>query len=200
MSEPVTFTREQLYELVWQKPISRLAEEYAISNVGLGKICARAGVPTPPRGYWALLEVGRAPARPPLPKGPSVPLIRLIPRAAAPATPEHDPLSARLADEKRPENRIVVPDRLTSPSELVAAAKAALHAAKEDSIGFVAPPSGCLSIVVSRDQIPRALRVADALLKAIVSRGWSASVSQRTTFLTVDGIPISLMIDEGILV
>lgn len=197
MSEPVTLTREQLYELVWQKPVSRLAEEYAISNVGLAKICVRAGIPTPPRGYWALLEAGRAPAKPPLPKGPGVPTIRLMPRAAAPIAPEHDPLAVRLANEKRPENRIVVPERLHSPSELVAAAKAALHAAKEDSIGFVAPPSGCLAIAVSRAQIPRALRVADALLKAVINRGWSASISQRTTYLTVDAVPISLTIDEG---
>jgi hypothetical protein len=149
MPEPVTFTREQLYELVWQKPLSRVAEEYAISNVGLAKICGRAGVPTPSRGYWALLEAGRAPARPPLPKGPSIPNIRLTPRTDAPVTPEHDPLSARLAEEKRPENRVAVPERLHSPGELVAAAKAALQAAKEDSIGFVAPPP-CSSSVRSR--------------------------------------------------
>lgn len=197
MPEPVTFTREQLYELVWQKPVSRLAEEYAISNVGLAKICGRARVPTPPRGYWALLEAGRAPARPPLPNGPSAPSIRLMPRAAAPIAPEHDPLAARLAEEKRPENRVVVPERLHAPSELVAAAKTALHAAKEDSIGFVAPPSGCLAIVVSRAQIPRALRVADALIKAVISRGWSARVSQKTTYVTVDAVPISLTIEEG---
>jgi hypothetical protein len=197
MSEPVTFTREQLYELVWQKPVSRLAEEYAISNVGLAKICGRAGIPTPPRGYWALLEAGRAPARPPLPKGPSVLIIRLMPRAAAPTAPEHDPLAARLADEKRPENRVVVPERLNSPCDLVVAAKTALQGVKEDGIGFVAPPSRCLAIIVSRAQIPRALRVADALIKAAISRGWSASISQKATYLTVEGIPISLTIDEG---
>jgi hypothetical protein len=197
MNEPVTLTREQLYELVWQKPVSRLAEEYGISNVGLAKICGRAGVPTPPRGYWALLEAGRAPPRPPLPKLPNVPNIRLKPRAAGPAAPEPDPLAVRLAEEKRPENRIVVQERLHAPSELVAAAKTALQGVKEDSIGFVAPPSGCLAIVVSRAQIPRALRVADALLKAAISRGWSARVSQKTTYLTVDAVPISLTIEEG---
>jgi crotonobetainyl-CoA:carnitine CoA-transferase CaiB-like acyl-CoA transferase len=31
----VTVTRERLYELVWQKPMARLAVEYAISDVGL---------------------------------------------------------------------------------------------------------------------------------------------------------------------
>jgi hypothetical protein len=197
MSEPVTFTREQLYELVWQKPVSRLAEEYAISNVGLAKICGRAGVPTPPRGYWALLEAGRAPARPPLPRAPNIPNIRLMPRADPLATPEHAALSARLAEERRPENQVVVLERLSSPCELVQAAKAALQDTKGNSIGLVEPPSGCLEICVSRAQLPRALRVADALLKAIIARGWSVGVSQKATIVTVDEMPISLAIDEG---
>ncbi|WP_409561739.1 hypothetical protein [Hyphomicrobium sp. MC8b] len=52
-------TREELYELVWQKPISRLAEEFSISGNGLSKICDRLDVPYPPRGYWAKKAAGR---------------------------------------------------------------------------------------------------------------------------------------------
>lgn len=53
-----TITREELYDLVWKKPISKLAVELGISDVGLSKICRRHEVPTPPRGYWARLEAG----------------------------------------------------------------------------------------------------------------------------------------------
>jgi hypothetical protein len=197
MRKPVTFTREQLYELVWQKPIYRLAEEYEISNVGLSKICGRAGIPTPPRGYWALFEVGRAPQRPPLPKKADVADIRLMPREAAPAAPTQDPLSMRLAEEQKPENRVVVPERLHAPCELVQAARAALESAKENEFGIVVPPSGCLAVKVSRAQHPRALRIADALLKAIASRGWDANVSQHVTNIVIDGMTIGIAIDES---
>ncbi len=61
-----TITREELYDLVWQKPISKLAVELGISDVGLSKICRRHEVPTPPRGYWARLEAGYTDAKAPL--------------------------------------------------------------------------------------------------------------------------------------
>ena len=52
-------TREELYTLVWQRPMSRLAEDFEISGNGLAKICDRMDVPYPPRGYWAKKEAGK---------------------------------------------------------------------------------------------------------------------------------------------
>lgn len=84
MQERVTFTREQLYELVWQKPVLRIAAQYVISNVGLAKICARHNIPIPPRGYWAKAEASRPP-RPALPPGQESRSVEL--RVSARATP-----------------------------------------------------------------------------------------------------------------
>ena len=36
-----TFTRKQLYDLVWSKPVVKIAEEFGISDKGLAKICGR---------------------------------------------------------------------------------------------------------------------------------------------------------------
>jgi hypothetical protein len=52
-------TRRELYDLVWSKPIMKLAEDFGISDRGLGKICARYRVPVPPRGYWAKVAAGK---------------------------------------------------------------------------------------------------------------------------------------------
>src|SRR5207253_9256380 len=52
-------TREELYKLVWSKPITILAEEFGMSDVGLGKVCKKLKVPKPYRGYWQLVEAGR---------------------------------------------------------------------------------------------------------------------------------------------
>lgn len=54
-----TLTREALYELVWKEPIRTLAPTFGISDVGLKKVCARANIPTPDRGYWAKLAAGK---------------------------------------------------------------------------------------------------------------------------------------------
>ncbi|WP_133123983.1 hypothetical protein [Phyllobacterium zundukense] len=53
------FTRRELHELVWSKPLSELAPILGISDRGLAKICTRHLVPSPPRGYWAKLEAGQ---------------------------------------------------------------------------------------------------------------------------------------------
>ncbi len=52
------FTRQELYGLVWSKPISKLAVTYGISDAGLAKACRRANIPCPRRGYWAKLSAG----------------------------------------------------------------------------------------------------------------------------------------------
>ncbi|WP_420131713.1 hypothetical protein [Rhodopseudomonas sp.] len=56
---PRRVSREELFKLVWQKPLIRLAEEFGISGNGLAKICDRMDVPYPPRGYWAKKEAGK---------------------------------------------------------------------------------------------------------------------------------------------
>ena len=54
-----TLTRQELYDLVWSTPMTKLAESFGISDVGLAKICDRHRVPKPPRGYWAKKEAGK---------------------------------------------------------------------------------------------------------------------------------------------
>ena len=52
------FTRQELYDRVWEEPVDRLAKELGISNVGLGKLCRRHTIPVPPRGSWARKAAG----------------------------------------------------------------------------------------------------------------------------------------------
>ena len=52
-------TREELYQMVWDKPMIRLAEEFGITGNGLAKVCDRLDVPYPPRGHWAKKEAGK---------------------------------------------------------------------------------------------------------------------------------------------
>ncbi len=59
--------RSELYEKVWATPMTQLAAEFGISDVGLAKACRRHAIPAPPRGYWAKLRAGQKPPRTPLP-------------------------------------------------------------------------------------------------------------------------------------
>jgi len=52
----ITLTRQELYDLVWSKPMSSLAKEFGITDVGLAKRCRAVDVPIPYRGYWTRKE------------------------------------------------------------------------------------------------------------------------------------------------
>jgi hypothetical protein len=66
MSEKSEFTRRELYNLVWKKPVENLARDFGMSGRGLSKLCERNGIPVPPRGYWARVANGQKIAKPPL--------------------------------------------------------------------------------------------------------------------------------------
>jgi hypothetical protein len=61
------FTREELYNLVWAKPMIEVAKDFQISDRAMAKMCARKQVPVPPRGYWARKSAGQNVAQPLLP-------------------------------------------------------------------------------------------------------------------------------------
>src|SRR5579859_5818578 len=58
MAETI-LTRRVLYDLVWSKPMIKVAEELGLSDVGLKKVCTKHRVPTPTRGYWAKKNAGK---------------------------------------------------------------------------------------------------------------------------------------------
>ena len=60
--------REFLYELVWSKPMTKVAEQFGVSGTYMARICSVLNVPKPERGYWAKLAVGKAPVPVPLPE------------------------------------------------------------------------------------------------------------------------------------
>lgn len=65
------FKREALYQLVWTAPVSEIAGRLGVSDVGLAKLCRRAAIPLPARGYWARVESGQQIDVEPLPPAPA---------------------------------------------------------------------------------------------------------------------------------
>ncbi len=64
------FTRQELYDLVWSKPMKRVASELGVDTWPLTSLLRRAGIPTPPPGYWMMKEFGKPVVQPPLPPAP----------------------------------------------------------------------------------------------------------------------------------
>jgi hypothetical protein len=109
-------TREQLFELVWSSPVSKVASTLGLSDVGLAKRCKREGIPLPPRGYWAKHAAGHAPSRPSLPPKPE-PQPAVHRPAKAPKSPMSTKVPApeltkRVFTRRRRVNRLPKGDRL----------------------------------------------------------------------------------------
>lgn len=60
--------RSELYERIWSTPASKIADELSISGSRVAAICRRHSIPTPPRGHWAKLSVGKHVPKVPLPQ------------------------------------------------------------------------------------------------------------------------------------
>lgn len=121
-SQPTTLTRDELYTVVWQTPMSRLAEQYGISDNGLAKICRRENIPYPARGYWAKHSVGRAPERLPLPKiDRSSRSITIHPTPPAEPSPDlPDEVRQRIEAFQARASSTVVAERLVKPHDIIA--------------------------------------------------------------------------------
>lgn len=72
-----TFTRRELYELVWSTPMTTAARQLGISANGLAKICDRLLVPYPTRGHWTRAAEER-PKPAPLPKSRDLDAIPIV--------------------------------------------------------------------------------------------------------------------------
>ncbi|MBI3939686.1 MAG: hypothetical protein HY315_02525 [Acidobacteria bacterium] len=176
-AESVSIRREDLYNQVWSEPLLRPAKQYALSDVGLAKICRKMQIPLPGVGYWQKKQYGQAVRQAPLPAlKDNVPAeVELKKRSQAAETESE--ISGPEAFERRPENKITVDQVLNSPHPYVARSEAILKKSRPDRIGLVSPRKRrCLAIRVSPENIDRALRIIDALVKAMESRGLRVSL------------------------
>ena len=94
---PRTMMRSELYNLVWAKPVTKVSQELGISDVGLSKLCARCGIPVPPRGHWAKLAGGNKSPQKRLPSPSKDFSITLPPRSKPEPVPEDDAQKEQIA-------------------------------------------------------------------------------------------------------
>lgn len=170
---PDVYERKKLYEEVWAEPVKIVAERYGVSDVALAKTCRKMAVPLPGRGYWAKVKAGMRPPTTPLPP---------LPKDARPVLPVRPggPHLRGTAGGKESKARpaIAVAPVLTDPHPLVAQAAKALSDRKPNKDGIPPRPRRrCLDVLVSPAALDRALRVMDALLKALEADGVTLEVT-----------------------
>lgn len=197
------YDRALLFEEVWAEPVSTVAPRYGVSDVGLKKLCARLQIPTPARGHWAKVKAGRGiPPKSKLKTYKGNPRYLLKPVAPQPSRPVElevvdERLTALLAYEQDPANRIVVPARVTRWNPLVAATRDAFRAEYKDGRGMPLPGGKSFDISVSLEQRVRALRVANTLVRALEKRGFKLVPGKHHIEVELFGVLLSLCFFES---
>lgn len=194
--------REKLYEEVWREPITSLAKKYEISDVGLIKICKKLAIPTPGRGHWAKAYPAE---RPPLPinhSGPSNFEHRVLQKPDIPqSVSKEDPDEIRdlISYEKIPSHKIIVPERLLSPHPFVLQTKQILEEQKGDRYGRLYHyKAKYLNFHVTKAGLLRALRIMDALIKALEKRQMKVMMDTSKTEVSIIGQKLSIKIEEPV--
>ena len=55
-----TFSRKQFYDLVWSEPLAAISRKYYISYTCLREVCNEMAIFIPPNGYWSKLKFGKS--------------------------------------------------------------------------------------------------------------------------------------------
>lgn len=193
----MTLTREELYEKVWATPMQKLAAEFGLSDRGLAKLCGRYQIPVPPRGYWARVQFGQSVKRPPLPSvaGTGLGMVEIYSHEKR--QPEQ---GKEVGKQEVPSIKVVENGPLTHPIAL--RIEKCLSGAKKAESGVLLPRSGmAVPIQVSAEQLPRALRICDALLQAMETKEyrltWAKPYDEFPT-VTVLGESLTFLISEDL--
>ncbi|MDE8654629.1 hypothetical protein [Novosphingobium album (ex Liu et al. 2023)] len=165
-------TRQQLYDMIWERAVSKVAPELSISDVALRKQCVKHAIPLPDATYWGRLHAGRPVKRKPLgaaPKGVSDRIV--IDARTKPPAPE--PIEAAIAVARQSAEAVAVPERLHS---LVAKTLAATRKAEPDRNGAITGLGGEVFRVRAH---PDALDRVGAFLNALVYNAWPVAIGSK---------------------
>lgn len=200
--ENIKFTRAQLYDFVWSKTTTALAKEYGITDNSLRTTCKKYNIPLPYAGYWTKVKHNK-PARkmklPPNFEGKDEILIN-------PPTEKHgvwqieiSALDALIIEIETINRQLLeVPMRLTNPNELINNAKDALTVRKDyfSNNGLIETKKGIVRINVAPENVSRALRFMDSLIKLLKTRGHEIKCGSDGYYAEVLEVPLFFRLDE----
>jgi hypothetical protein len=173
MYKQIEFTREDIYKMVWERPVLMIAKEIGVSDVAVAKACRKAGIPLPTRGHWAIVKSGRTVKVPPLPKPTPD-----QPHSIWFTVLENPP--PKLPKAQIPTGPLIqIPTELLKPHRLVAELKAAAKGQKEDKGVIPLNYRKFLHVRTSAAQLDRALILMDTLIKQFEDKGCKVRISEK---------------------
>lgn len=201
--ENSTITREELYNLVWESPLSQLAKKYNLSDHGLRKICKKLDIPLPKNGHWQKIQFNKKVIIEKLPVNDKVETsvtLKFREDSETIIDGEGNELNHLTKEIKTTlQESIVFPEKLTKPHQLIIDAKNDLKTKEPSYIhnikGLLNTSVGVLNITVSPQNVKRALLFMDVFIKAIQKRGHNIIVKEGSK-IVIDNIELGFGLRE----
>ena len=166
MKNSIKIRRQELYEKVWSFPLTQLCKEYNLSDNGLRKICHKNDIPLPIVGYWSKVKFGIKVIKTKLPDNNDAEIIiEIKPSENKSSENFSDPLS------KYPDPILIIPNELNNPDKITKDLKQDLIKKKPSAFNnrenFIVASyhSELPEIIISKDNLNRALLIIDTLIK-----------------------------------
>jgi hypothetical protein len=182
-----SFTREQLYDLVWKEPMLRVGERLGVSSSYMARVCTELRVPRPAPGYWAQVEFGKTPDRPPLPDARPGDVTEWSPGAALGTIERAVGRQARAAASAAqgttaPVDRPVTPRRRAAGTEkthpLVVGLKPLFEKTRASDTGILRPFKRLMvDVMSSKENLDVAISAADKLFLALAAHGHRVTIA-----------------------
>lgn len=171
-------SREELYALVWSKPMLVIGKQFGVSSSYMARVCQHLNVPRPQRGYWAKVAAGKSPEKiPPLP--PSIPgEARFWMRGAlgfrSSEVDTSDAVGASVLSTNSRRHRL--------HHSLIEGMKPQyLNGKKSRNLGYLKPSKVLLPDVTATESgLDRALGVADRLFAELENQGHRVCIAQES--------------------
>lgn len=187
MAKKTEYTREELYDLVWSKPVTHIAKEYGFSDSGIRKICKNFNIPLPKSGYWSKVKHNKKIVKELLPKQDDNPIITLV-NSMSGQYVDNAYLSEVVLKKQEIEKdntlNLIVTSRLSKPHKYIVATKEYYKKIKviEQRGGWrgQVDSTDVIMMDVSNEIIPRALRFMNTLIKTLENRGHKIYINHVT--------------------
>lgn len=197
-------SRKELHDLVWSKPMSKLANEYSISDTGLRKICIKHNIPLPMQGHWQKVKFGKETTQQKLPFIENDQVQINLETREEEKNSKDTYLSRYLRLKKEVENdknlKLTVPDKLNKPHPLIIKVRDDLKDKEpgtwNNTNGLLISSKDVLTLEVSKANVSRALRFMNSLIFLLEQRKHSIVIEGGKTFVNIHGEKLQIRCRE----
>ncbi|MGM0934617.1 MAG: hypothetical protein ACQEWD_14355 [Bacteroidota bacterium] len=198
-TKTLEFTREEFYDLVWEKSLRKISEDFQMKYSDIRKITKDYKIPVPTAGYWSKLKYDKPVSKTPL---PNVDLgnIKIIPGHHYKPNPQDEYLM--LVEEIENDSRLNlhVPEKLPKKRHPIVSETIKFFKGKfsynpkyrtidRNSLGRV-------RVAVDEKYKSRAFRILNTFIKAIEDRGHSWIFSDYASYVVIKGIEFDFELQE----